>query len=322
VFNLLITKGFTVKQIIQTLHGDSDAPKGMLADAVRSRLDAKTLAGATLTPLETDLADLLAFDTLSDTAKTALQKRLSKLSLLSKGTANPKTAKDAGLGEVSNWILHLSPSNLSGFNVCPMASKGCRAACLNGAGRGLFDGVQLPRLRKTLYFVKMRELFLKQIDSELTKIEAKAPRGVRVIARLNGTSDLSFEAWTVRDGKNIFDLHPNIQFYDYTKVLARLERVKSIPNYHITFSASETNWTNSLKALALGVNVAVVFRTAALPNSFEGYRVIDGDTHDFRFLDKTGLLHGFIVGLKAKGIAKRDSSGFVRDVAVQVKKTA
>lgn len=299
-----------MSQIIQSLQNGTDVAKGLLLRQVKDRIKLKLDQDEALSPLETDLWDLIHFDTLPQGARDALALRLKKIHLLSEGAVNPKTAKDAGLSDLSNWILHLSPSDLSGVNVCPMASRGCRAACLNGAGRGLFDGVQLPRLRKTLYFLKLKQQFLSQIDTEISKIETK-DKGKRIIVRLNGTSDLSFELMPIRDGKNIFELHQNVTFYDYTKVFKRLERIKTIQNYHVTFSASESNWDDCLKALNLGVNVAMVFKGPALPKSYQGFGMIDGDLHDFRFLDVRGDV-GLIVGLKAKGPAKRDATGFVR----------
>ena len=55
--------------------------------------------------------------------------------------------------------------------------------------------------------------------------------------------------------------------------------------------------------------IAVVFRTSKLPLTFNGVRVIDGDKYDMRFKDPKNV----IVGLKAKGKAKHDCSGFVVD---------
>lgn len=190
-----------MSQIIQTLHGNADAPKGFLLDQVKTKLE--SMPRNELTALHFDLLDLISFDALDNGQRLDLANRLSKINLLTEGAVNPKTAKTLGL-KVSNYILHLTPSDLSGFNVCPAASKGCRAACLNGAGRGLFDGVQLPRLRKTLYFAKFRMHFLSHLDREIGKIERDAKRdGLTPIVRLNGTSDLPFEAFKIRDGKSI-----------------------------------------------------------------------------------------------------------------------
>jgi hypothetical protein len=52
--------------------------------------------------------------------------------------ANPKTIKGQKQGYMTA-VLYLAPANLSGWEVCPMSTKGCRAACLNTAGRaGIF----------------------------------------------------------------------------------------------------------------------------------------------------------------------------------------
>lgn len=298
-----------MSQLIQTLHRDADAPKGFLLDQVKARLE--SMPDTDKTALHRDLEDLINFASLNDVQRIDLAKRLTKVNLLSNGAVNPKTAKDLGLN-VSNWILHLTPSDLSGFNVCAAASKGCRAACLNGAGRGLFDAIQLPRLRRTLYFRHFRNDFLSQLDREIAKIDANAKRdGQLAIVRLNGTSDLPWESFKVRDGKNLFELYQDVTFYDYTKVFSRLARLKlmQLKNYHITFSAAENNGQDAKAALGLGFNVAMVFDT--VPSEYKGFQVIDGDAHDFRFLDKG---RGVIVGLKAKGPAKRDASGFVRRI--------
>lgn len=296
-----------MKQLIQSLHNDNTMPKGFLLDQVTNLLKDKQ----NLSKLETDLKDLISIKNLNPEALLALKTRLYKLDLLSPGIVNPKTAKTLGMN-VSNWILHLTPSNLSGFNICPMASKGCRASCLNGAGRGLFNGVQLPRLRKTLYFIHFRKQFLEHIDYEIQKLEKNAAiEGLRPIVRLNGTSDISFENFKIRDNKSIFELYPNVQFYDYTKVFSRFDRLKEMKlnNYSVTFSASEDNSSHCLKALKLGFNVATVFNI--VPETYKGYTTIDGDKHDFRFLDEKSS-PGFVVGLKAKGPAKKDLTGFVR----------
>jgi hypothetical protein len=301
-----------MSQIIQNLHTGQDTAKGMLLRAVTDLINANIKAKKPLSPMECDLRDLIEYNA-SQGPNPELVKRLSKLDLLSDGITNAKTVKDAGLDSISNWILYLSPSDLSGVNICPSASAGCRAACLNGAGRGLFDGVQLPRLRKTLYFIKFRTEFINHIDAEISSICNKN-KGKKIIVRLNGTSDLAWEYFKIRDGKNIFELYPNVTFYDYTKVFSRLERVRLIKNYHVTFSANELNWSDCIKALNLGINIATVFRDAELPLTYQGYKVISGDAHDFRFLDPRESV-GVIVGLKAKGPARRDKSGFVKDAA-------
>ena len=109
-------------------------------------------------------------------------------------------------------------------------------------------------------------------------------------------------------GKTVFEMFPSVQFYDYTKIPTR--KVEHIPNYHLTWSYSEANKKYAERFNEVSNNKAVVFRTKDLPSMFKGLKVIDGDTHDMRFLDEPNS----VVGLKAKGQAKKDTSGFVIDV--------
>jgi hypothetical protein len=86
--------------------------------------------------------------------------------------------------------------------------------------------------------------------------------------------------------------------------------LRTLPNYHLTFSHSGHNLEDCLEALQHAVNVAVVFTTLRgehLPETWNGFPVIDGDSHDCRFLDPTGV----VVGLRAKGMAKGSQSPFV-----------
>jgi hypothetical protein len=109
--------------------------------------------------------------------------------------------------------------------------------------------------------------------------------------------------------RNIFTAFPEVQFYDYTKVLGR--KVKDISNYQLTFSAADGNDADVTKAIAQGYNVAVVFgikKTVAMPETYLGMTVFNGDQTDLRFLDPKSV----IVGLYAKGKAKTDQSGFVK----------
>ncbi len=226
-------------------------------------------------------------------------------------TGNPKTLKGTKQGFMT-YILHLSPSNVSGHNVCPKATAGCIAACLNTAGRGgmfkageVTNVIQKARIRKTLLFINDRAGFLALLVSDITKaIRQAAKLGLIPVFRLNGTSDLSWEKYKI-DGKTIFELFPEVQFYDYTKVLNR--KVTDIPNYHLTFSKADGNDGDIKKAIKQGLNVAVVFATKVLPVSYLGMPVFNGDDSDIRFRDPKNN----VVGLYAKGRAKKDTTGFV-----------
>ncbi len=224
-------------------------------------------------------------------------------------TGNPKTVKGLAKGFLS-FILHLAPARLSGYNMCPMASVGCTLGCLNTSGRGGFDPrIPKARIRKTVQFMEQRIAFMEQLVKDIRSgIRSADRKGLTPVFRLNGTSDVRWEIIpVVVDGvlyPNLMSAFPTVQFYDYTKIPNR----KDIPaNYHLTFSRSETN-----EALIPTVpyNSAVVFSTRKgdrLPNTYMGMKVVDGDDTDLRFLDKTGV----VVGLRAKGRAKKDTSGFV-----------
>jgi hypothetical protein len=216
---------------------------------------------------------------------------------------NAKTTKGESLG-VLTAILYLAPSDLSGVDLCPKASAGCRAACLFTAGRGAFQNVKDARMRKTLQFLEDKQRFVETIAAEIDKAKRKAERlGLKLAVRLNGTSDIVWE----RHG--LMSRHADVQFYDYTKIAARFRR--ELPkNYDLTFSRSESNDAECLDVLRRGGRVAVVFNTKRggdLPQSWRGFPVIDGDDHDVRFLDRGGV----VVGLRAKGKARHDNSGFV-----------
>ena len=210
------------------------------------------------------------------------------------------------------WItalLHLAPYKLSGRNVCPKASAACAEACLNTAGRGQMNSVQAARINKTKYFFKNRSGFLWQLSREIEMLKKRVPRkGYRCAVRLNGTSDLSWEKFKLQDGQSLQHLHPDVQFYDYTKILNRLNALPS--NYHMTFSYSGTNKEECIQAADLGFNVATVFR-GSLPRKWLGRPVINGDEHDLRFQDPAGV----VVGLVAKGKARKQMSSFVVEAA-------
>jgi hypothetical protein len=104
--------------------------------------------------------------------------------------------------------------------------------------------------------------------------------------------------------------YPHIQFYDYTK-LPKAHR-RTTDNYHLTFSRSEENDEHVKEALANGINVAVVFNVKPsedLPTEYMGHKVINGDEHDLRFLDEQDGGKPVIVGLRAKGPAKKLENG-------------
>jgi len=227
-------------------------------------------------------------------------------------TSNTKIKK----GEKMGWLsfgVHLAPANLSGFNVCKDASAGCAAACLNTAGMGVYSSVQNARIAKTKLFFSDKSAFMAQLVKEIASaVKSAARKDMKPCFRLNLTSDLPWEKIR-HDGKSVFDLFPDVRFYDYTKSPARMSAFLAgdMPkNYHLTFSRSESNQAAVDAILKSGGNVAVVFR-GMLPKSWSGAPVVNGDETDLRFLDPVGA----VVGLVEKGRAKRDTSGFVVEPA-------
>lgn len=225
--------------------------------------------------------------------------------------SNAKTVK--GDDEYVTAVMYLAPFNLSGFNVCAMAETAkCHDPCLNLSGRGKFTSIQNARIAKTQRLFHDRKKFLDDLHKDITRfVNWCKKRDVKPAVRLNGTSDIRWEAFLIND-RHIFDHFPNVQFYDYTKISNR--KTKDIKNYHLTWSYSEADTKYAAKykeALSKGMNVAVVFRSVdIIPETFLGVPVIDGDKDDLRFLDEKNR----VVSLYAKGPAKKDQSGFVIDI--------
>lgn len=224
------------------------------------------------------------------------------MKLLSVST-DTKTIKGEKFGYLTG-IMYLAPARVSGYNTCPMASVNCTNACIYTTGRGTFSNVQEARINKTKRYFEDRAQFMADLEKDILALKRKAKKqGLIPTVRLNGTSDLL--------GKDYLDLmrrHNDIKFYDYTAVLHRFSL--DLPeNYSLTFSRKEDNDISCAAAIQAGHNVAVVFETVndQLPILWHGVPVVNGDESDLRFLDPKGV----IVGLKAKGKAKKDTSGFV-----------
>jgi hypothetical protein len=236
--------------------------------------------------------------------------------LLSPGDDNFKTFKSdkAGLG-ISTYSLSLAPAASSGYNVCASASAGCIKGCLFTSGFGdVYPRKVLPaRIAKTILYKQKPGTFIDRLLTEIgwaKKLAAK--KGNKLYVRLNVFSDIMWE----REAPIIFENFPDVQFYDYTAHYLRMIRYinhDTFPaNYHLTFSRKENNWEKCETVLYNGGNVAVPFhvtRTKPLPRYWNGFKVLDGDLTDLRPLD---LQNGYIVGLRAKGKARKDyTSGFI-----------
>jgi|6_EtaG_2_1085325.scaffolds.fasta_scaffold06133_6 hypothetical protein len=230
-------------------------------------------------------------------------------------SADAKTVKGEKLGYLTG-VLYFAPANLSGYEVCPMRSSGCSAACLGwNAGRANIikhgattNTIRDSRTAKTRWYFEARDKFMGALVKEIEALIRKAKRQeLTPVVRLNGSSDIPWERVPVNGADNIMALFPAITFYDYTK---RHNRRNLPTNYSLTYSLAEDNDARAEQAFRNGMNVAAVFFD--VPSTFRLgdtlVPVIDGDESDLRFKDPSGA----VVGLKAKGDAKNDTSGFVR----------
>lgn len=254
--------------------------------------------------------------------------------------ANPKTVKGQKLGYMTA-VLYLAPYKTSGYNVCPMAElAGCWRDCLDVQGRGgmAIGGKQLDtpagprpdnpirhaRINRTKMWVENRPEFCLQLVKEIRAFLKKAERkGLTPTCRLNGMSDIQWERIDIGhelgiESQTIFEMFPDLIFYDYTKIAKRFKR--TLPsNYHLSLSFSNANEKYAATCWEAhgqhGASLVMVYRTkddiANARTWFEECHVnfVDGDAHDLRFLDPAKS----IVALKAKGTARHDASGFVLD---------
>ena len=244
-------------------------------------------------------------------------------SLLAKPDSNPKVAKNGKVGVLTS-PLHLAPANLSGYEVCPHSlnigkdgqKSGCRQACLHTAGNPAYMAQkEKSRISRTKLYFENRPLFLAILKAEIElHIKRAEKENMFCAVRLNATSDIPWESVKFFGSKNIMEFYPNVKFYDYTKGFKRaLNHAKGLfpKNYHLTYSLAEGNDVKASEILKYGGNVAGVFKNG-LPAFYtlngSNFPVIDGDVHDYRPEDPKGS----IVGLKAKGKARKDNSGFAR----------
>lgn len=234
----------------------------------------------------------------------AKAKRDTRMSRLGSVSYTAKHKKSIKYGELT-YSLYLAPAKSSGYEVCPGRTAECTRLCLNESGHNTMvmktkgEFINDSRIKKTRLFFEHREFFMKWMISEITAAKNRAARKRMTLSvRLNNTSDISPEEF-ILDNKNILEIFPDIQFYDYTKVDSRVDLMKKYSNYDITYSFNGYNLTTCQKMLLNKIKVAVVFKV--VPEEFIGYKVIDGDKYDMRYHDKEPV----IVGLKYKKVREK-----------------
>lgn len=231
--------------------------------------------------------------------------------------SSAKIAKGAKVG-ARTYIVYLAPAMLSGFEVCPFRTPECTGLCLHRSGHNSMhtgpglSPIDVSRIKKTRLMMQAPQAFARVLWHEIAREKAKAERdGVAFAVRINGTSDINPASIQLK-GANVLRAFPGVQFYDYTKDPSRVITATDYANYSVTLSYSGRNLETCLHALSQGVNVATVFHPH-LPTTWQGYPVIDGDTHDLRYRDPAGV----VVGLRLKRTRTRtniDTNAFVINV--------
>jgi hypothetical protein len=233
--------------------------------------------------------------------------------------------------------LAISPAFKVGkFSTCPNSAS-CAQECLGKTSSGYFmfgggadleamKGTRLRNLRMTQAMFREPEAFAIKIHNEIISLKTAAAKNGNALAiRMNVLSDIDPKVH-----KSIIEAHPDVLFYDYTKMKYR----PIAPNHHYTYSSTglsqkagqnglkvdvenpHTNWMQMRQWLDEGQNVAMAFSNKiSLPKSVvdeatgKVYRVIDGDTYDFRPMDaQPAGTDGVIVGLKNKAATRKQSS--------------
>lgn len=246
--------------------------------------------------------------------------KATKLSYLGSINSSAKLIKNKKVSNNYTYVLYLSPAGTSGYNVCPYSTPECRLGCLHSSGRVKVedhsgkDMIKRARIKKTILFHEDHNFFMEWMIAEMKSYQAKAKKDNYAFSvRLNGTSDIDWENVYYK-GKNIMQHFPDVQFYDYTKNWKRFDADLPI-NYHLTFSYTGRNLKQSLSLLSKGYNVAVVFDSKNLPETWQGYEVINGDLTDYRPLDGNGV----VVGLKYKELANKEINERVKNSCFVVK---
>ena len=245
---------------------------------------------------------MLQFTTISQAKKDI------GVSYLGNANHSSKLKKNGKVSGQLTYGLYLAPAKLSGYQVCPNATKECKMGCLATSGHTGIEiqsgrtVIQDARIKKTRLFFEDNEYFMEWLIAEMKSKQAKAKKeGLGFSVRLNATSDIDWQNVRFK-GWNIFEIFPDVTFYDYTKNVKKF--IGKADNYHLTFSYTGRNWDKCKVVLQSGHNVAMVFNVKDekdIPAMYKGYNVINGDITDYRVDDAKGI----IVGLKWKRIANR-----------------
>ncbi len=237
-------------------------------------------------------------------------KKQTGLSYLGGVNLSAKMVKNMKYSGTLTYSLYLAPASTSGYNVCSHSTPECRVGCLATSGRAAIEiflhlsTIANARINKTRLFFEHQDFFMQWLIADIKTNQAKALKlGYKFSVRLNTTSDIDWV--NIRfNGQNVFEIFPDVSFYDYTKNFNKF--VNKPKNYHLTLSYTGRNWDKCIEVLNKGFNVAMVFnvkKETELPVKFEGFDVTNGDLTDNRIDDANGV----IIGLKWKRIADRQA---------------
>ena len=259
---------------------------------------------------------MLNFTTISQAKKE------TGLSYLGTINSSSKIMKNQKVNMQYTYAIYLAPANTSGYNVCSHSTKECRLGCLATSGRQaieIFSGIDKiknSRIKKTKLFYEQSEFFMQWLIAEIKAGKQKAERdGFYFSVRLNATSDIDWQNVKV-NGANIFEIFPDVNFYDYTKNVNKF--IAKPANYHLTYSYTGRNWNQCKMLLEKGFNIAMVFnakKEIELPTEYKGFNVSNGDLTDYRIADAKGI----IIGLKWKRIADRQAEAQILNSCFVVK---
>jgi len=223
-------------------------------------------------------------------------------------SSDAKTGKGEKDGYLTG-IFYGAQGNLSGYEACSQRTEACYDICLGGKGRAeSYPAIMTSRINKTIMFFEYRDAWLKMMFRDIDALVRKAQReGLTPCVRLNGSTGINFNRPLGKERVNLFEMYSKLTFYDYTESIKQMRKYLrgELPsNYHLTYSRKEDNWAECEEVLASGGNVAAVFgilKRESMPDQYKGYKVIDADQNDLRFLDPSGV----ICGLRPKGKRQR-----------------
>lgn len=229
------------------------------------------------------------------------KRKLAGVSYLGITNQSAKLMKNLKINNVLTYSLYLSPAHTSGYEVCKDSTPECRMGCLNTSGLAKVEfhagmsRIKDARITKTKLLFENKDLFMSILVDEIESAIRKANKIDALFSvRLNCTSDIDWVN-VLFNGKNIFQIFPDVEFYDYTKNFKKFENKPE--NYHLTYSYTGYNWSLCEKVLSMGYNVAMVFnihKRDILPISYKGIEIISGDLSDYRIADTNGVIIGLV----------------------------